>query len=68
MTRRARPHFRVERGHDGTPFIVMDYRDGEPLELFRNRITFDLPKTATAEEATEVVNYLSNKLVDISES
>jgi hypothetical protein len=57
----------VEQSHDGTPFIVMEKRDGEALDLFRKRVTFDLPKEATVEEATEVVNYLSNKLVDIAE-
>lgn len=67
MTGRARPYFRVERSHDGTPFIVMEQRDGDALDLFRNRISFGLPKEATAEDATEVVNYLSNKLVDVVE-
>lgn len=67
MSARARPHFRVELSHDGTPLIVMERRDGDPLDLFRKRITFGLPKEATAEDATEVVNYLSNKLVDVVE-
>jgi hypothetical protein len=68
MTRRARPHFRVDHGPGGQPFIVMEQRDGAPLDLFRKRITFDLPKSATVEDATEVVNFLSNHLVDMSES
>ncbi len=68
MSKRARPHFRLERSGDGTPFIVMERRDGDDLELFRRRITFDLPKNVSHEDAQSICDYLGNHLTDIGEA
>jgi hypothetical protein len=44
MTKRARPLFRCLRYETGQPWILMEYFDGDNLDLFQKTIGFDLPK------------------------
>jgi hypothetical protein len=44
MTKRARPHFGCLQYESGQPWILMEYFDGDSLDLFQKTIGFDLPK------------------------
>jgi hypothetical protein len=68
MTKRARPHFRCLQYETGQPWILIEFVDGERLDLFQRTIGFDLPKHTPLEAAEEVAKFLSNILVSISET
>ena len=68
MTKRARPQFRCLQYETGQPWIVMEFVDGDSLDLFQKTIGFDLPRDTPLEAAEEVAKFLSNTLVRISET
>jgi hypothetical protein len=68
MTKRARPHFRCLQYETGQPWILMEYLDGDNLDLFQKTIGFDLPKDTPLIAAEEVAQFLSTTFVSISET
>jgi hypothetical protein len=68
MTKRARPHFKCLQYETGQPWILMEFVDGDSLDLFQKTIGFDLPKHIPLEAAEKVAKFLSNTLVSISET
>ncbi len=68
MTKRARPHFRLSEYPSGDFFIVLEQLDGEPLEMMRRLVGFDLPSGTKVGEAEAVKKFLSDKLVFVTET
>ncbi len=64
----AEPHFRVSEFSDGTPFIFIELRQGDELELFRNRTDFRLPGGTTFEQAEAIAAYLNTHIDRIAEN
>ncbi|WP_428029793.1 hypothetical protein [Ancylobacter sp.] len=68
MTKRSEVHWRVSEFESGQPFIVMEQYAGDELDLFKKFIGFDLPDGTSLDEAKQIRDLLSRKLIRVSET
>ncbi|TAV89301.1 hypothetical protein [Rhizobium leguminosarum] len=64
----AEPYFRVAEFPDGTPFIFIERREGDELQLFKNGTDFRLPVGSTMEQAQAIADYLNANIDRIAEN
>ena len=54
--------------HESTgPCIVLDPLDGDQEQTFKRAIRFGLKPGTSVDEATEIIRYLTDKLISVSE-
>jgi hypothetical protein len=68
MTKRARPHFRLAEYPGGDLWIVIEQLDGDPLEMCKRTIGFDLPSGMKREDADIVRRFLADNVVFLAET